>query len=127
MMEYKGYIGQVAFYDEANIFHGEIINLRDVVTFQGSTVKQLREAFQESVDDYLDFCAERGESPEKPYSGKFMVRLEPELHKILAIRAKQDRKSLNAWVYDALALATKYDKGHSTKPSSEHADARLTG
>ena len=107
MMEYKGYVGQVDFDNDANIFHGEVINLRDVVTFQGSTVGELRKAFEESVDDYLDFCAERGESPEKPYSGKFMVRLEPELHKMLAIRARKERKSLNAWVHDTLAQATR--------------------
>jgi len=105
-MEYKGYVGQVEFDDEANVFYGEVINLRDVVTFQGSTVRQLRKAFRDSVDDYLDFCAERGESPEKPYSGKFMVRVEPELHKAVATRAKQEHKSLNAWVHDTLAVAT---------------------
>lgn len=105
MMEYKGYVGQVEFDDDANIFHGEVINLRDVVTFQGSSVVELRKAFEESVDDYLEFCAERGESPEKPYSGKFMVRLEPELHKMLAVRAKKERKSLNALVHDTLAHA----------------------
>ncbi|MGA1530302.1 MAG: type II toxin-antitoxin system HicB family antitoxin [Kiritimatiellia bacterium] len=64
MMKYKGYIGKVAFDDDANIFHGEVINLRDVVTFQGESVAELRRAFQDSVDDYLDFCAARGESPE---------------------------------------------------------------
>ena len=107
MMEYKGYIGNVEFDDEANIFHGEIINLRDVVTFQGETVKQLRRAFRDSVDDYLEFCAGRGELPEKPYSGKFMVRVEPELHKAVAIHAKMEHKSLNAWVHDALELVAK--------------------
>jgi len=106
-MEYKGYIGQVEFDDEANIFHGEVVNLRDVVTFQGATVRQLRKAFRDSVDDYLEFCAERGESPEKPYSGKFMVRVDPELHKAVAIQAKKAHKSLNAWVHDALEFATK--------------------
>ena len=105
MMEYKGYIGNVEFDDEANIFHGEVINLRDVVTFQGSTVIQLRKAFRDSVDDYLEFCAERGESPVKPYSGKFMVRVEPELHKAVAMHAKMEHKSLNAWVHDTLAVA----------------------
>lgn len=107
MMEYKGYVGQVEFDDEANIFHGEVINLRDVVTFQGSSVQELRKAFEESVDDYLDFCEERGESPDKPYSGKFMLRVEPELHKMLAIRARKERKSLNALVHDTLAHAAK--------------------
>jgi predicted HicB family RNase H-like nuclease len=106
MMEYKGYVGHVEFDDQANTFHGEVINLRDVVTFQGTTVQELRNAFRESVDDYLEFCAERGESPDKPYSGKFVVRLEPELHKTLAIRAKKERKSLNALVHDTLVHAT---------------------
>lgn len=106
-MEYKGYIGLVEFIDEANIFHGEVINLRDVVTFQGTTVRELQTAFRDSVDDYLEFCADRSESPEKPYSGKFMVRIEPELHKAVAILAKKKHKSLNAWVHDALEVATK--------------------
>ena len=57
MMEYKGRLGRVAYDDEAGIFHGEVINLRDVITFQGETVQELRTAFQESVDDYLVFCA----------------------------------------------------------------------
>lgn len=106
-MEYKGYIGKVEFDDEANLFYGEVINLRDVVTFQGETVDELRKAFHDSVDDYLEFCAVRGESPEKPYSGKFMVRVEPELHKALAMRAKMNHKSLNALVHDALETAVK--------------------
>lgn len=102
-MEYKGYFTKVEFDDEANIFHGEVINLRDVLTFQGETVNELRKAFKDSIDDYLEFCAERGEDPEKPYSGKFMVRVEPELHKTIAIRARKDGKSLNAWIHDTLA------------------------
>ena len=107
-MEYREYIGNVEFDDEANVFHGEVINLRDVVTFQGETVKQLRKAFRDSVDDYLEFCAERGETPEKPYSGKFTVRVEPELHRAVAVHAKMEHKSLNAWVHDALELAARW-------------------
>ena len=106
-MKYKGYVGVVEFDDEANIFHGEVINLRDVVTFQGATAKQLRRAFRDSVDEYLAFCGERGEEPEKPYSGRFVVRVEPEFHKRLATRAKMERRSLNAWVRDALSKAVK--------------------
>jgi len=101
-MEYKGYFAKVGFDDEANIFHGEIINLRDVITFEGETVEELRKAFHDSVEDYLEFCAKRGEDPEKPYSGKFIVRIDPELHKTIAIQARKNGKSLNAWVYDAL-------------------------
>ena len=61
MMEYKGYIGKVDYDDEAGIFHGEVVNLRDVITFAGESVPELRRAFQESVDDYLAFCAARNE------------------------------------------------------------------
>lgn len=115
MMEYRGYSGKVEFDDQANIFHGEIINLRDVITFEGETVEELRQAFQDSVDDYLAFCSERGESPEKPYSGKFVVRVEPELHKNIAIEARKTGKSLNAWVSDAIAKALRgvSQRGHS--------------
>ena len=57
MMEYKGYIGKVEFDDEAEIFHGEVINTRDVITFQGTTVAEIKQAFHDSVEDYLDFCS----------------------------------------------------------------------
>lgn len=98
MMEYKGYIGHVEFDDEAGIFHGEVINLRDVITFQGETVEELRTAFRDSIEDYIEFCAERGEEPERPFSGKFTVRISPELHRKLYVQAKLQNKSLNGWV-----------------------------
>ena len=102
MMEYKGYFAKVEFDDKDNIFHGEIINLRDVITFEGETVEELRKAFHDSVEDYLEFCAKRGEDPEKPYSGKFIVRVDPALHKTIAIQARKTGKSLNAWVNETL-------------------------
>ncbi|RJR43136.1 MAG: type II toxin-antitoxin system HicB family antitoxin [Desulfobacteraceae bacterium] len=116
-MEYKGYFGKVEFDDEANVFHGEVINLRDVITFEGRTVEQLREAFHESIDDYLEFCAARGEDPEKPYSGKFVVRVDPELHKSIVVEARKRGKSLNSWVADALSKAI---QGNGTKQGRAH-------
>lgn len=107
MMEYKGYFARVEFDNEANIFHGEIINVRDVITFEGESVDELRKAFTDSVEDYLEFCAERGEDPEKPYSGKFLVRVGPELHKTLVIQARKNGKSLNTWVSEALNQVVK--------------------
>lgn len=114
-MEYKGYFARVDFDEGANIFHGEVINLRDVVTFEGETVDQLRQAFNDSVDDYLEFCKERGEDPEKPYSGKFVVRVEPELHKRLAIEARKRGVSINALVGEALSKTMNAftQQGHS--------------
>lgn len=105
MMEYKGYLGQVEFDDQAEIFHGEVINLKDVITFQGTSVKELRKAFEESINDYLEFCAERNEEPDKPYSGKFVVRVEPQLHRAAAEKARLHHKSLNAFVHDTLEKA----------------------
>ncbi|RIK34439.1 MAG: toxin-antitoxin system HicB family antitoxin [Chloroflexi bacterium] len=102
-MEYKGYLGKVEFDDEAGIFYGEVINLRDVITFAGESVQELREAFQASVEEYLAFCAERGEEPEKPFSGTFTVRIPPELHRAIAVQAKLANKSLNSWVGEVLA------------------------
>ncbi len=102
MMEYKGYIGKVEIDDEAGILHGEVINVRDVITFEGVSVDEIQKAFRESVDDYLDFCAQRGESPEKPFSGKFVIRLPAELHRKAYVQAKLEDKSLNGWVTEVL-------------------------
>ncbi|MEM7534327.1 MAG: type II toxin-antitoxin system HicB family antitoxin [Chloroflexota bacterium] len=66
MMEYKGYIGKVEFDDEADIFHGEVVNLRDIITFQGESVRESRQAFEESIEDYLEFCAKLEEDPQQP-------------------------------------------------------------
>jgi predicted HicB family RNase H-like nuclease len=105
MMEYKGYIAKVEFDDDAEVFYGEVINLRDVITFEGTSVAELRQAFVESVKDYLAFCAERGEEPEKPFSGKFSVRLDPELHRQITLQARLTNTSLNSWVSERLKEA----------------------
>lgn len=105
MMEYKGYVGKVEFDDEAAIFHGEVINTRDVITFQGKSVAELKKAFRESVEDYLAFCASRGEEPEKPFSGQFVTRISPELHRQVNLAASLSGKSLNAWVAEQLQSA----------------------
>jgi len=106
MMEYKGYIGHVEFDDEAGFFHGDVINTRDVITFQGTTVEELRQALKDSVECYLDFCAEMGKAPEKPFSGKFMLRIPPDLHRKAYESARKAGKSLNAWVADRLSETT---------------------
>ncbi|MCW5968695.1 MAG: type II toxin-antitoxin system HicB family antitoxin [Blastocatellales bacterium] len=105
MLTYKGYQGIVAYDEEAHIFHGEVINTRDVITFQGTTVKQLEKAFRDSVDDYLEFCEVRGEDPDKPFSGTLSLRVAPDLHRALHLRAKQTGKSLNSLIEEALRQA----------------------
>lgn len=105
MMEYKGYVGKVEFDEEAGIIHGEVINTRDVITFQGESVAEVKKSFHESVDDYLEFCKTRGETPDKPFSGQFVTRIPPELHRQVNVAAVLAGKSLNAWVAEQLQCA----------------------
>ena len=103
MMEYKGYFGSVLFDDEAGTFFGRVANLqRDGITFEGSSVDELRAAFRESVDDYLAWCEEEGKAPDKPYSGKFNIRISPELHAKAAGKAQARGVSLNDFVTKAI-------------------------
>ena len=102
MLNYKGYTGQVGFDDVVKIFHGEVLDTRDVITFQGRSVEEIEQAFRESIDDYLEFCKERGEQPDKPFSGKFVLRMTPQLHHKLFLKASRSGKSLNRWVVDTL-------------------------
>lgn len=102
MLSYKGYTGHVEFDDEAGLFHGEVLDTRDVITFQGRSVDEIEAAFRESVDDYLAFCAKRGEEPDKPFSGRLMLRLPKELHREVFVGAKREGKSLNQFVVDHL-------------------------
>jgi predicted HicB family RNase H-like nuclease len=110
MMTYKGFLATVTFDDDVGIFHGEVANLRDVITCQGQSVDELRKAFRDSVEDYLEFCAERGEEPEKPLSGRFLVRVPPELHRSIFERAARRGLSVNRWVRAALERAVEADE-----------------
>jgi predicted HicB family RNase H-like nuclease len=104
-MEYKGYRAKVEFDDQFEVFHGEVIDTRDVITFQGGSVRDLKKEFKLSIDDYLEFCESRGEAPDKPFSGKFVLRLKPDLHKRVYQKSKVENKSLNNWVSEVLESA----------------------
>lgn len=102
MLEYKGYTGHAEFDSEAGLFHGEVLETRDVITFQGVSVEELAQAFRDSVDDYVEFCRDRNEQPDKPFSGRMMLRLPSELHRHAYVEAKREGKSLNQWIADKL-------------------------
>jgi predicted HicB family RNase H-like nuclease len=104
-MTYKGYDALVTYDEEAELFHGEVMNTRDVITFEGSSVGELKQALLESIEDYLSFCKERGEEAEKPFSGQFVVRVEPPLHRAAVSAAKREGLSLNRWVAGVLERA----------------------
>ncbi len=101
-MKYKNYDAAVRFDDETETFHGEVINTRDVVTFQGRSVAELKREFKNSVEDYLEFCSQRDEEPDKPFSGNFILRISPDLHQRLFTNAKLQGKSLNSLIEERL-------------------------
>jgi len=104
-MQHKGYAARIEYSDEDKCFVGHIAGIRDVVGFHGESVGELRAAFEEAVDDYLETCERAGLSPQRPYSGKVMLRLSPELHAEIAMKAQASGKSLNQWATETLAFA----------------------
>jgi len=101
-MTHDGYMATIELDEEAGLFHGEVINTRDVLTFQGGTLDELKVAFANTIADYIDWCRERGKEPERPYSGNFTVRISPELHRRVATAAARSGKSVNTFVAETL-------------------------
>ncbi len=95
MMSYKNYLARIVFDDERDTFHGEVVNVRDVITFQGTSVDELHQAFIDSVEDYLDFCQSRGEEPDMPFSGRFTIYLSPEQHRQVVFAAEKSGKGID--------------------------------
>lgn len=102
ILEYKSYYATVHFSAEDEAFHGKIIGINDLVNFEGTTVKQLKAAFHEAVDDYLETCKELGKEPEKTYKGSFNIRISPDLHRQAAQHALLRGISLNDFVKNAI-------------------------
>jgi predicted HicB family RNase H-like nuclease len=94
ILTYKGYQGRFDYDAEADIFHGEVLHLTDIVTSQGRSIDELKQALADSVEDYLEFCASKGRTPEKPYSGRFNVRITPEMHQRIATEAASVKRQL---------------------------------
>jgi predicted HicB family RNase H-like nuclease len=115
MMNHKGYIGQMHVDLDTGLIRGEVINTRDVITFHGKTVDEAKQAFRDSVDDYLAFCASLGNKPEKPYSGNLTLRVSPRLHQRLHMLASARGESLNQFIKRRLAAVAR--KGSTSEES----------
>ena len=102
-MTYLGYTAVVEYDDDDKILVGRVVDLRDVIHFEATSVAEIETIFHESVDDYLAFCAEQGDEPDRPYSGKVGLRLDSALHRAAAARAAEEGKSLNDLVVEALS------------------------
>ena len=104
-MTYKGYTARIEFDERDDIFVGRILSVRDIISFHADSVTELRAAFASAVEDYLADCAEQGVSPEKPASGKVMLRIRPEVHAAATIAAQTAGKSLNQWADEVFERA----------------------
>ncbi|MCE2732373.1 MAG: type II toxin-antitoxin system HicB family antitoxin [Cyclobacteriaceae bacterium] len=102
VLEYKGFAGSVEFSADDQVFFGKIVGIRDVVTFEGATVKELTKAFHESVNDYLETCKKMGKEPDKEFKGSFNVRVKPIIHRLIAVRSAAMKVSLNHFVEKVL-------------------------
>lgn len=104
-MSYKGYTARIEFDERDDVFVGRLLGVRDIISFHAESVSELRAAFHMAVDDYLADCAEQGISPEKPASGKMMLRIRPEVHAAATIAAQAAGKSLNQWADEVFERA----------------------
>jgi predicted HicB family RNase H-like nuclease len=102
IIKHKDFYGSVEYSDADECFFGKIIGTTDLITFEGTSVNNLKKAFAEAVEDYLVLCKESGKEPQKTYKGTFNIRISPELHKAAAAIASKEGISLNAFVERAI-------------------------
>lgn len=101
-MTYKGYSARIEYDDDDGILVGHLAGIKDIVGFHAESVKELRCAFEEAVDNYLEACRQLGQSPDKPSNGKMLLRVDPEIHRAALIAAELAGKSLNQWVTEII-------------------------
>ena len=105
IMHHKGYAARIEFDERDNIFVGRILGLRTIISFHGETVSELRQEFESAIEDFLRDCKEQGIKPERPVSGKLMLRVPPEVHGAAIVAAQASGKSLNQWATEVLQNA----------------------
>jgi predicted HicB family RNase H-like nuclease len=124
MMKYRGYVARTEIDTESGLIFGEVVGLRDMITFQGRSVAETVAAFRESVELYLRTCAEQGLEPERPYSGSIAVRTTPRVHRALVALAKARGQSLNELVDRVLTrVVRRVDLGAAAAPGPERGRA----
>lgn len=106
MLVYKGFIAEVDYDDNAEVFFGTVINVQTIMSFRGASVMELKASFEDVVETYIDDCRREGLDPEKPFSGKITIRLPPLLHRRVAIKAALRKESMNQYLEDLIAQDT---------------------
>ena len=105
-MNYKDFVGVVEIDTEDRMLYGKVVGLKDVIGFEGASFEELEASFHRAVDGYLEVCAEEGKEPEKPYSGKILIRTDPELHREVVHAAAAANMSMNQWLEKTLKEQT---------------------
>jgi predicted HicB family RNase H-like nuclease len=101
-MTYKNYKAKIIYLEKENIFHGEVINIKDVITFQGTTVNELKQEFIVSIEDYFEFCKSRNEKPELPFNGFIYLQIPIESQQKLFNAARNSGMEFEDWIMDIL-------------------------
>jgi len=101
-LHYKDYIGSLEFSEEDAVFHGKVVGIKSMISFEGDSVQSITEDFHNAIDEYLEFCSENNIKPEKPFKGSFNVRISADLHRKAAFEASAQGVSLNAFVENAI-------------------------
>jgi predicted HicB family RNase H-like nuclease len=105
VMQYKGYLATCEVDLDARLIVGEVLGIRDAITFEAQAATEVEQRFHEAIDDYLAFCAEQGRAPEKSFTGRFLFQTTPERHRSIALAAARAGVSLHAWLDAAAAAA----------------------
>lgn len=105
--EYKGYVGSIEWSEDDKLFHGRVIGIRSLLSYEGTNINELRQDFIECIDDYLETCKKKGWNPQVPYKGSFNVRVTSDLHRQISEKAMDQGISLNKFVQNALEVAVK--------------------
>lgn len=97
-LEYKGYLGSVEYSKEDDCLYGKVIGIKGLISYEGDSLTQLKEDFQNAVDDYLAMCEKKKIQPEKAFKGSFNIRIGADLHRELALRAQTENMSINSFI-----------------------------
>jgi len=103
LLEYKGYQGTIEYSKDDDLLFGKVLHIDSLIHYDGASISEIKTAFEEAVDGYLEFCEQTGRSPNKPYSGTFNVRIGPELHRDAVMAAAKRGTKLNEFVRDAIS------------------------
>jgi len=127
MMKYKNYLGSVHYSDKDQVLYGKVEGIRALVSYEGNDVSSLKKAFEEAVDDYIETCHKEGRNPEVTFKGSFNIRIRPEIHRIVAMKAANHGVSLNRYIAEILDRETAVKKDEPFLMQKQRSSKRLVG